>query len=335
MFVLVMLLSIAGNWAFGLLIDHYREYCRTAKILLTTMLLFNFGILFIFKYLVFTLININDFFGTHFFIPSIVLPIGISFFTFQAVSYVLDVYRKDTEVQRNILHTGLYIALFPQLIAGPIVRYKTVANQIMNRRENFSDFSAGCCRFIGGFAKKMLLANSFAVVADKAFSMPVSEMSVFFAWLGALAYTFQIYYDFSGYSDMAIGLGKMFGFHFPENFNHPYVALSVSDFWRRWHISLSSWFRDYVYFPMGGSRVKTKSRLVFNLLTVWCLTGIWHGANWTFFFWGFFYFVLLTVEKLTNFDRRLRQNGNLDNLKGGGGGQFCLNMLRSSFAAAM
>ncbi|MDR3182164.1 MAG: hypothetical protein LBT89_04445 [Planctomycetaceae bacterium] len=307
-FVLVMMLSILGNWGFGLAVDRFRTNVPLAKLCVAAMLLFNLTIFFIFKYLMFTLENVNEFFAAVIPVPEIALPIGISFFTFQAVSYVLDVYRNDAEVQRSPLKVGLYIALFPQLIAGPIVRYKTIADQIDNRRENVDDFSQGCCRFIVGFVKKMLLANTFALVADTAFTMPQSEMSVFFAWMGCAAYTLQIYFDFSGYSCMAIGLGRMFGFRFLENFNHPYIALSVSDFWRRWHISLSSWFRDYVYFPLGGSRVKTQRRLVFNLFVVWFLTGVWHGANWTFICWGLWYFVLLTVEKLTGFDNKVKNN---------------------------
>ena len=200
---------------------------------------------------------------------------------------------------------GLYISFFPQLIAGPIVRYETIAEQIENRHENFEDFSKGTCRFIIGLGKKMLLANTLALVADYAFSVKSSELSVVMAWLGALAYTFQIFFDFSGYSDMAIGLGLMFGFKFLENFNYPYISKSISEFWRRWHISLGTWFRDYVYFPLGGSRVNSKKRLVFNLFVVWSLTGLWHGANWTFIVWGLMYFVLITLEKLTKFDQKL------------------------------
>ena len=196
----------------------------------------------------------------------------------------------------------MYISFFPQLIAGPIVRYETVAEQIKNRKETKEDFLTGFTRFIFGFAKKVLLANSFAIIADRAFDglSGGTQLSVLDAWLGAICYMLQIYYDFSGYSDMAIGLGKMFGFHFLENFNYPYISTSITDFWRRWHISLGTWFRDYVYIPLGGSRVK-KGRLTFNLFAVWLLTGIWHGANWTFVLWGLMYFVLLVIEKLTGF----------------------------------
>ena len=218
------------------------------------------------------------------------------------MSYVIDVYRGDGEVQKNPCNTALYISFFPQLIAGPIVRYQTIADQIRERHENFDDFTNGTYRFMIGFVKKVLIANNVAMVADGIFDSEVG--SVASAWLGAVAYTLQIFFDFSGYSEMAIGLGKMFGFTFLENFDYPYISKSVSEFWRRWHISLGTWFRDYVYFPLGGSRVK-KSRLVFNLFVVWTLTGIWHGANWTFVLWGLFYFVLLTVEKLTGFTKKL------------------------------
>ncbi|WP_368246072.1 MBOAT family protein, partial [Clostridium paraputrificum] len=238
----------------------------------------------------------------------ITLPIGISFFTFQAISYVIDVYRKNGEVQKNPLNVALYIAFFPQLIAGPIVRYETIAKQIKSRQETFDGFASGVCRFMVGLGKKVLLSNTLAIVADNAFNMnSINELSVSMAWLGAIAYTFQIYYDFSGYSDMAIGLGKMFGFSFLENFNYPYISKSISEFWRRWHISLGSWFRDYVYFPLGGSRVDTKKRLLFNLFVVWFLTGIWHGANWTFIIWGIMYFVLISIEKLIGFEKKFNK----------------------------
>ena len=233
----------------------------------------------------------------------IALPIGISFFTFQLLSYLFDVYYGKAKAQHNILNLGLYIALFPQLIAGPIVRYETIADEIMGRKENLTDFSEGMLRFIYGLAKKMLIANYMGQLADTVFDMHGS-LSVGTAWLGAVAYTLQIYFDFSGYSDMAIGLGRMFGFHFAENFNYPYIAKSATDFWRRWHISLGSWFRDYVYIPLGGNRCSSK-RWVLNLFIVWALTGIWHGANYTFLTWGLFYFVLLLVERLTHFHEKI------------------------------
>ena len=296
-----MLLSILVNYLLGILINKYRKYDKS---LLWVSVAFNLVILFIFKYLCFTLQNIGWFLNIDLSSIKIALPIGISFFTFQAMSYVIDVYKKKVEVQKSLFNLGLYIAFFPQLIAGPIVRYETISLEIDNRNENYEDFADGTVRFIQGLAKKVIIANQVALVANAAFKTPTNELSTSFAWLGAVAYTFQIYFDFSGYSDMAIGLGKMFGFHFLENFNYPYMASSITDFWRRWHISLSSWFRDYVYFPLGGSRVKTKSRHIFNLFVVWLLTGIWHGANWTFIAWGLFYFILLVIEKLTGINKK-------------------------------
>lgn len=218
----------------------------------------------------------------------IALPIGISFYTFQAISYVVDVYRGKGKVQTNFLNVGLYISLFPQLIAGPIVRYETIEKEIENRKETINDFCLGVTRFIIGLGKKVLLANNFAIVADAVFAGVKSGSttnSFLFLWLGAISYTLQIFFDFAGYSDMAIGLGRMFGFHFMENFKYPYISKSISEFWRRWHISLQTWFRDYIYIPLGGSRVNSKARLVFNIFVVWLLTGIWHGANWTFIVW--------------------------------------------------
>ncbi len=299
-FIFIMLGSIFINYIFGLLVDKYRNNKKIAKLFVTLMVIFNVMLFFIYKYLNFTIENLNLFFGNKIPQTNILLPIGISFFTFQAMSYVFDVYRNNGKVQKNPLNVALYIMLFPQLIAGPIVRYETVSNAINYRTETIDDFSEGVKRFIVGLSKKIIISNSVALIADKAFGYTdFSQLSVGLSWLGALAYSLQIYYDFSGYSDMAIGLGKMFGFHFDENFNYPYISKSVSEFWRRWHISLSTWFRDYVYFPMGGSRVEKKSRLVFNLFVVWLLTGIWHGASWNFIAWGLYYFLILTFEKLS------------------------------------
>lgn len=302
-FVFVMMLSILMNWLFSLLVDRYRQSAPKARAILAAATVFNLGIMFVFKYLMFTLENINSLFSLSLPVPEITLPIGISFFTFQAFSYVIDVYRGHGELQKNPLYVGLYISFFPQLIAGPIVRYQTVADEIKHRKENLEDFTSGSVRFMVGFVKKVLVANTAALVADAAFDS-TKGIGTAFAWLGAIAYTLQIYYDFSGYSDMAIGLGRMFGFHFLENFDYPYASKSVSEFWRRWHISLGTWFRDYVYFPLGGSRVKSKGRLIFNLFAVWFLTGLWHGANWTFILWGLFYFVLLVIEKLTGLEKK-------------------------------
>ncbi len=287
-FVLVMVCSIILNYIFGLLVTR-----ESKKIWVIIALAFNLGLLFVFKYLTYSL----ELIGIR--MIQIALPIGISFFTFQALSYVLDVYRDDAPVQKNPLNVGLYISFFPQLIAGPIVRYDTFASQIKNRIHTVEKFSDGIVRFCMGLGKKVLIANNMALVADKAFAMD-GNMTVLFSWLGAISYMLQIYFDFSGYSDMAIGLAKMFGFDLLENFNYPYISKSITEFWRRWHISLSTWFRDYVYIPLGGSRVKSQKRLAFNLFIVWTLTGIWHGANFTFLLWGLYYFVLLTVEKLTD-----------------------------------
>ncbi|MBQ9862139.1 MAG: MBOAT family protein [Clostridia bacterium] len=302
-FVLVMMLSILVNWLMGLMVAHHKSKKNLVmeKVAVTITVVVNLSILFVFKYLTFTANIIQQVLGFSMSIPQIALPIGISFFTFQAMSYVLDVYRGKGLVQRNILNVALYISLFPQLIAGPIVRYETIAEEIENRKETWDDFLDGFTRFILGLCKKVLISNSLSVFADNAF-FSLDTVSVAGSWLGALCYTFQIFFDFSGYSDMAIGLGKMFGFHFLENFDYPYISRSITEFWRRWHISLGSFFRDYVYFPLGGSRVN-KPCLIRNLFVVWFLTGIWHGANWTFLLWGIMYFVLLTVEKLTNFPR--------------------------------
>ena len=217
------------------------------------------------------------------------------------MSYLIDVYRGTGIAQKNPLYVGLYISFFPQLIAGPIVRYETVADQIDNRQESYELFSEGTARFIFGLSKKVILANSLAIIADAAFGNVSPAFSL--AWLGAIAYALQIFFDFSGYSDMAIGLGKMFGFKFYENFNYPYTSKSISEFWRRWHISMGTWFRDYIYFPLGGSRVK-KSRMILNLFIVWLLTGLWHGANWTFIIWGVYYFFIITTEKLIGVEKK-------------------------------
>ena len=295
-FVFLMMLSIVLNFAIGLAIDKNESH-RKRKAWLTAAIIFDVLVIFVFKYLGFAVSNICALTGIENVRVNIALPIGISFFTFQIMSYVFDVYYKKAKVQKNIFNLALYISMFPQLVAGPIVRYETVAEEIDSRVELPSEFTAGMIRFIYGLAKKVLISNYVAQIADNIFAL--NEISVSSAWLGAIAYSLQIFFDFSGYSDMAIGLGLMFGFHFNENFNYPYIAKSITDFWRRWHISLSSWFRDYVYIPLGGNRV-SKPRWVFNMFAVWLLTGIWHGANWTFIAWGLFYFVLLAAEKLLN-----------------------------------
>ncbi|MBU5591654.1 MBOAT family protein [Clostridium sp. MSJ-4] len=308
-FIIIMVISIIMNYIFGLFVDRYREEKSKARICLILMCICNIGILFVFKYLTFTLRNLNSFLSKPISIPNIVLPIGISFFTFQAMSYVIDVYRKDGEVQKNPFYVGLYIVFFPQLIAGPIVKYETVADQMLNRKETWRKFSVGTCRFIIGLGKKVMISNNMAIVADYIYTMSgQGSIAASLAWLGSIAYTFQIFFDFSAYSDMAIGLGLMFGFKFEENFNYPYISKSISEFWRRWHISLGNWFKTYVYFPLGGSRVSNKDIMIRNMLIVWVLTGVWHGAEWTFILWGLLNFVFLTIERFVMFEKIKNHN---------------------------
>ena len=262
-YVVIMLVSIVANYLCGLLVDDNREdKVRVAGVVISVV--FNICMLGVFKYSGFLVENINSIFNLSINVPDIALPLGISFFTFQAMSYVIDVYRKDAKVQKSILKLSLYISLFPQLVAGPIVRYQTVADQIENREHNIEKFADGVRRFIIGLGKKVILSNSLGMLADSVFGMQTYQLTVVSSWLGIIAYSLQIFFDFSGYSDMAIGLGKMFGFEFLENFNYPYISQSASEFWRRWHISLGSWFRDYVYFPLGGSR-RGNTRTYINL----------------------------------------------------------------------
>ena len=297
-FVLVMLASIFMNWVFGLWVDKRMKAGQSKKLPITLMCVMNLGLLGVFKYLMFVMNNLNWAFGLHLPVPEIVLPIGISFFTFQAMSYVIDVSRGQGVVQKNFFNVCLYVSFFPQLIAGPIVRYQTVADEIEHRVENKEDFVEGVWRFLTGFAKKMILANNLGLLVDTIYAYDQTKLSVVTMWIAAFAYQMQVYYDFSGYSDMAIGLGRMFGFHFLENFDFPLLSKSVTGFWRRWHMSLGSWFRDYVYFPLGGSRVKLP-RWLFNMFVVWTLTGLWHGAEWTYVLWGFLFFAIQAIEKLT------------------------------------
>ena len=306
-FVLVMIASITVNWALGLWVDRARGAPKKAKGVLALMVAFNLGLLGVFKYLMFLMNSANAVFRLNLTVPNIVLPIGISFFTFQAMSYVIDVYRGKGKVQKSWLNVCLYISFFPQLIAGPIVRYQTIAAELENRRENWRDFSEGLRRFMLGLCKKAILANNLGLLVDTAFALKGENLSVLSAWLAACAYLMQVYYDFSGYSDMAIGLGRMFGFHFLENFNLPWLSKSVAEFWRRWHISLGSWFQDYLYIPLGGSRVKTP-RLVFNMFVVWFLTGLWHGAAWTYALWGTFFFLMLVVERLSGLGKWMEKH---------------------------
>ncbi len=292
-YVILMLVSIVANFFFAKWIDASRHH---RKLFLILDIIFNIGLLGFFKYANFGQSILQSITGWSPNLPIIELPIGISFYTFQILSYVIDVYRKQVKVQKNIIKLGTYIALFPQLIAGPIVQYSDVEKQLDERHESINLFIDGAKRFIVGQAKKVIIANNVAYIADTIYAQPVAEVSMGGLWLAAIAYTLQIYFDFSGYSDMAIGLGKMFGFKFIENFNYPYVATSVKDFWRRWHISLSKWFRDYIYIPLGGNRV-SKIKWVRNILIVWTLTGLWHGANWNFVIWGLYYGVLLLSEQ--------------------------------------
>jgi alginate O-acetyltransferase complex protein AlgI len=293
-YILVMLLSITVNYIFGLAI-HGAKPGPAAKFLLALGVLGNLGILYYFKYFNFTLSALNLFFDAHFAGRDIVMPIGISFFTFQGMSYIIDLYRGKVSVQKNPALVAFYISFFPQLIAGPIVRYIDIEQQISARNDSIDQFVLGVRRFILGLAKKVIIANTLGYTADMIFANPPLENTPATAWLGVMCYTFQIYFDFSGYSDMAIGLGKMFGFDFQENFNYPYISKSLTEFWRRWHISLSSWFRDYLYIPLGGNR---KGNVYVNLFIVFFITGLWHGAQFSFIAWGLWHGLFLIIERL-------------------------------------
>lgn len=295
-YVFLMIFSILVNYVFGLLMDKHRENKKRLKLLLAISVIIDLGLLSVFKYTDFIITNINSVFGAGFDLLNIALPIGISFYTFQAMSYTIDVYRDDVRVQRNLIDFGMYITMFPQLIAGPIVRYSDVQDQLAERNVTTADFSEGIMRFVVGLGKKVLLANQMGAVWTQIYALG-GDISALMAWTGAAAYTFQIYFDFSGYSDMAIGLGRMFGFKFPENFRYPYESVSITDFWRRWHITLSTWFKEYLYIPLGGNR-RGLARQALNLLIVWTLTGFWHGAGWNFVMWGLYYFAILFIEKL-------------------------------------
>ncbi|MBS7329116.1 MAG: MBOAT family protein [Lachnospiraceae bacterium] len=317
-FILLMLGEILLDYLLALFLN--RSQKRWARrTLLSIAIISNIGILGIFKYASFVCVDIlhlpPDAVGIA---ADIHLPLGISFFTFQALSYVLDVYMGKVDATGSFLNVGLYVSFFPQLVAGPIVRFTDIADAINNRKESIDGFSSGVVRFLIGLSKKVLIANNMALVADAAWKLIIGdrlEASVAMAWLGAISYTLQIYFDFSGYSDMAIGLGKIFGFDFPENFKHPYIATSLTEFWRRWHISLSSWFRDYVYIPLGGSR-RGEARTYINLMIVWLLTGIWHGANYTFVVWGLLYGILLMIEKVICAHKAIRKQSLIQRIAG-------------------
>ena len=311
-YILLMLASIIGNYSLGMVIHNYAlkeaegnmRAVSAKKMALVVTIIYNLGLLFYFKYFVLIMSTVRDLFNENMTIPEIALPIGISFFTFQGMSYVIDVYREDYKinengeraelVQKNPVNLALYISMFPQLIAGPIVRYTDIKDYLDNRDESTAGFSRGIERFIVGLAKKAILANSIGEIADKIFTADVNYLGTSVAWIGAIFYTLQIYFDFSGYSDMAIGLGKMFGFEFNENFNYPYISKSITEFWRRWHISLSTWFRDYLYIPLGGNR---KGNVYFNLFIVFLATGIWHGAAWGYLIWGLWHGLFMLIER--------------------------------------
>jgi alginate O-acetyltransferase complex protein AlgI len=294
-FVLVMVFSALANYLLAIGIDKSYQKSRNPRSFMILTIIFNVGMLATLKYADFLLSAINSVFGTHIPMTGIPLPIGISFFTFHAMSYVIDVYRKITPAQKNYWNLLLYISFFPQLIAGPIIRYHDIADQLTNRTLTVSKTTSGLQRFIVGLAKKVLIANAAGLIADRVYGLASGDLTMAVSWLGAFAYMIQIYFDFSGYSDMAIGLGRIFGFEFKENFNYPYIAQGMQDFWRRWHISLSSWFKEYLYIPLGGNR-KGKFRTALNKLIVFFLTGLWHGANWTFVVWGLVHGSFLMLE---------------------------------------
>ena len=298
-YTLIMLLSTAIDYTHGLLVQRFKErgQDRYARMTVASSVFFNLSILFFFKYWDFLAGSLQSIGLEWMPVLGITLPIGISFYTFQTMSYTIDVYRGDAKAQRSIVSFGTFVTLFPQLIAGPIIKYKDLDDQLGRRTHSLEQFASGISRFVAGLSKKLLIANNLGQLWDACKVMGKGELSIITAWLGILAFAFQIYFDFSGYSDMAIGLGRMFGFEFMENFNYPYISKSVTEFWRRWHISLSTWFREYLYIPLGGNRC-SRGRWILNLLIVWCATGIWHGASWNYLLWGLYFYVLLVSEKL-------------------------------------
>ena len=296
-YVILMCISIMINYCIGSFLDKNNTSRRKRKLLLIISLVFNLGCLAYFKYLGMLISTIASVSGWNLNVATPALPIGISFYTFQALSYVIDVYRGKIKAQKRLTLFALYITMFPQLVAGPIVNYADIEAQLADRSVTFKDFKSGMRRFLCGLAKKVLLANNIGLLWSEVKVMPGTEISVLMAWTGIVAFTLQIYFDFSGYSDMAIGLGKMFGFHFEENYRYPYISQSISEFWRRWHISLGSWFKEYVYISLGGNRVG-KWKLIRNMFIVWFLTGLWHGASWNFVLWGLYFGTLIIIEKL-------------------------------------
>lgn len=295
-YVSIMLFSTVLDYTCGLIIDRFRNHKVLPKVGLMLSLIGNLGLLSYFKYADFFIGNINNIFGSQLALLNLALPIGISFYTFQTMSYTIDLYRGKIDAQKNIISFGAYVAMFPQLVAGPIVTYASVAKELNHRVITLDSFGEGTIRFIEGLGKKVLLANNIGLLWDQISKTSQGELSIISGWLGALAFGLQLYFDFSGYSDMAIGLGKMLGFTFPENFNYPYISRSVTEFWRRWHITLGSWFREYVYIPLGGNRVST-ARFYSNIFVVWFLTGFWHGAGWNFVIWGLLFGILMVIER--------------------------------------
>ena len=293
-YTVLMLISAFSAYIHGILIEKFREK-GYSKLFLVSGLVVSLGILIVFKYMDFIIKNINYISNSNIKLLRLVLPIGISFYTFQGLSYIVDVYKKDAKVCRSFVDFATYVCLFPQLIAGPIVRYTTIEDELKNRTHSFDKFAYGVNRFVVGLAKKVILANNLGMIVD--IMTKSNEKSVLSYWMVAIFFSLQIYYDFSGYSDMAIGLGRMFGFDFLENFNYPFISKNIKEFWRRWHISLSTFFRDYVYIPLGGNRV-SRGRWIFNLLIVWSLTGLWHGDSWNFILWGLYFALLLIIENL-------------------------------------
>lgn len=298
-YVLIMIFSTLVDYTHGMMVEYFKNkgQDKKAKIAVASSMIINLALLCLFKYSDFLIQNINSIFNVSIPLLKLALPIGISFYTFQTMSYTVDVYRGAAKAQKNIISFGAYVVLFPQLIAGPIVQYKTIAEQLDYRKETVDEFSYGILRFMTGLGKKVLFANNIGLLWDNISSMELNTMPALTAWLGIIAFTFQIYFDFSGYSDMAIGLGHMFGFRFLENFDHPYMSKSITEFWRRWHISLGTWFREYVYIPLGGNR-KGFAKQMRNIAVVWLLTGIWHGASWNFLLWGVYFGIILVLEKL-------------------------------------
>lgn len=295
-YIIILLVSTLADYSFGLLLGRTSAGSAKRKWIVACSIAVNLALLSFFKYADFLIQNVNALLGTNIPVMELPLPIGISFYTFQSMSYIIDVYRGTAKAQRNWIDFGTYVALFPQLVAGPIVKYNTIAGQLHKRAETAGMFAEGVRRFTIGLAKKVLLANNIGLLWDHISASEPSSLPVFTAWIGIIAFAFQIYFDFSGYSDMAIGLGLMFGFRFNENFNKPYIAQSMTDFWRRWHISLGSWFREYVYIPLGGNRRGLAIQMR-NILIVWLLTGLWHGASWNFIAWGLYFGVILLMEK--------------------------------------